>query len=210
MRAHVLHLFQRFCVAIGFWLSDQFCVSEYRKQILVLISSCMNPAQDSISIWYHIVVYRFSHRIGHELSTNANGRALAAQCTTKRRYTTRFGSGGGGTRRRAYIFVCMLHVCTSVSERRLWCNSVNKENSRCTCLPRYILFSRSVDLQSCRQLNRGFLANIHTYIKIFAFARRVCKWTISAVHYNWYRSSRAAHKIAIEIFLPKFYSNVFP
>lgn len=177
----------RFCFAIGFWLSNQFCVSGYRKRILVLISSCMRPAQDSISIWYHIVVYRFSHRIGHELPTNANGRALAAQCTTKRRYTTRFVSGGGSTRRRVYIFVCMLHACTSVSERGLWCNSVNKENSRCTCLPSvHPIFSVRWSA-SCRQLNHI------TYIKIFAFALRVCKWAISAVYYNWYRSSYTNH-----------------
>lgn len=43
---------------------------------------------------------------------------------------------------------------------------------------------------SCRRLNRGFLANV-TYIKIFAFARRACKWAISAIYYNWYRPSRA-------------------
>lgn len=122
----------------------------------------MRPVQDSISIWYHIVVYRFSHRIGHELPTNANGRALAAQCTTKRRYTTRFVSGEGGTRRRVYIFVYMLHACTSVSECGLWCNSVNKENSRCTCLPSvHPIFSVRWST-SCRQLNRRFLANSRT------------------------------------------------
>lgn len=85
--------------------------------------------------------------IGRELPTNANGRAFATRCTTKRRYTTRFGiDGGGGTQRRVYIFVRMLCAYTSVFECGLWCNSVNKENAWCTCLPRLILFSRSVDL----------------------------------------------------------------
>ena len=122
---------------ISFSLSVRFCIPGYRNLFLVLISSCMGLAQDSISMWYHIVVYRFSHRpwtahkcqrqgfrhtMHHEASLHYkvwNGRGWHAEC---------------------------IYLCMHVFECGLWCNSVNKENAWCTCLPRLILFSRSVDL----------------------------------------------------------------
>lgn len=105
-----LHLFQRFRVAIDFLIIEsKFCIFWYRKQILVLISSCMEPAQDSISIWYHIVVYRFSHRVGHELPTNANGRALAAQCTTSLHHKVWIGRRWHAEAR-VHICVCFMYV----------------------------------------------------------------------------------------------------
>lgn len=51
-----------FLTTIGCLLLIRFCVFGYRNLFLILISSCMRPVQDSISMWYHIVVYRFSHR----------------------------------------------------------------------------------------------------------------------------------------------------
>lgn len=85
-------------VTISFSLSVWFCIPGHRNLFLVLISSCMGLAQDSISMWYHIVVYRFSHRpwtahkcqrqgfrhtMHHEASLHhkvRNGRGWHAEC----------------------------------------------------------------------------------------------------------------------------------
>lgn len=49
--------------------------------------------------------------IDRELPTNANGRAFATRCTTKRHYTTRFGISGGGTQKYVYCScICCVHV----------------------------------------------------------------------------------------------------
>lgn len=69
-----------------------------------------------------------------------------------------------------YIYSCVCRA--SVSERwALMGNSVNKENARCTCLPRLILFSRSVDLHRVSPVKRGFLANVHTLEHLYSRPR---------------------------------------
>lgn len=155
-------------------IESKFCVFWYRKQILVLIRSCMRRRK--IRFRYDTTSWFTDSPIASVMSCPQMPTAepaLAAQCTTKRRYTTRFGSGGGGTRRRMYIFVCMFHVYTSVSERGLWCNSVNKENSDVLVSPGTSYFLGP--LIRIVSPVKSWIPRECTYIKIFAFARRVCK-----------------------------------
>lgn len=205
-RAFFCICFKDFASLSVFWLSNpSFVFSDIGSKSSYLLAHAWDRRK--IRFRYDTTSWFTDSPIASAMSCPQMPTAELLPHNAPRRYTTRFGSGGGGTRRRAYIFVYVSCMYECVWTWALMQQREQREFTMYLSPPVHPIFSVRW-FASCRRLNRGFLANV-TYIKIFAFARRACKWAISAIYYNWYRVARDAW-IAIEIFLSKFYFNVYP
>lgn len=188
---------------------SKFCVFWYRKQILVLISSCMR--QRKIRFRYDTTSWFTDSPIASAMSCpqmpttellphNAPRSVVTPQGLDR----TEVARGGACT----YLCVCFMYVrvCLNVDfDATAWTKRIHD-----------VLVSPGTSyflgpLIRIVSPVKSWIPRECTYIKIFAFARRVCKWAISVVYYNWYQSSRARRvnrdrNFSLEI----LYLNVFP
>lgn len=90
--------------------------------------------------------------IDRELPTNANGRAFATRCTTKRHYTTRFGISGGSTQKYVYVHVYVMCMYECIWMWALMQQRQQREFTMHLSLAAHPIFSVRWSV-SCRQLN---------------------------------------------------------
>lgn len=126
----------------GSLLSIWFCVFGHRNLFLVLIG-LVHEAGARFDL--DVIPHRGLPILPSAVNCPQMPTAGLSPHDVPRSIVTPQGSKWAGRVARRGVYIYLYVCCASVFECGLWCNSVNKENAWCTCLPRLILFSRSVD-----------------------------------------------------------------
>lgn len=200
-----LHPFQRFCVAIGFWLSNpSFVFSDIGGRSSYLLAHAWDRRK--IRFRYDTTSWFTDSPIASAMSCPQMPTAELLPHNAPRSVVTPQGLDRAEVARGgAYIFVCMYECVWT------WALMQQREQREFTMYlspPVHPIFSVRWSA-SCRRLNRGFLANVRTLKYLLSRGMYVNEQSRQFIIIDIGRVALDAW-IAIEIFLPKFCLNVFP